>query len=73
MMGPRATLMIHAPRRMLAIAAALVNAGLSPPIAYLITGGVAGILALALIGIGVNRLSGDALKPALTLHSSRGA
>jgi hypothetical protein len=52
---------------LLAIAAALIDAGFSAPIAYLITGGGAGLIALALIGIGVSRLSGDAMKPTVTL------
>jgi hypothetical protein len=52
---------------LLAIAAALIDAGFSAPIAYLMTGGGAGLIALALIGIGINRLSGDALKPTVTL------
>jgi Putative Actinobacterial Holin-X, holin superfamily III len=50
-----------------AAAAALMHAGLSDPIAYLITGvGAAGVSA-ALIATGLSRLSGDALKPTVTL------
>jgi hypothetical protein len=52
---------------LLAIAAALIGAGFSAPMAYLITGGGAGLIALALIGVGISRLSGDALKPNVTL------
>jgi hypothetical protein len=52
---------------LLAIAAGLISAGFTAPIAYLITGGGAGLIALALIGIGISRLSGDALKPTVTL------
>jgi hypothetical protein len=52
---------------LLSIAAALIDAGFTASMAYLITGGGAGLIALALIGIGINRLSGDALKPAITL------
>ena len=52
---------------LLSIAAALIDAGYSASIAYLITGGGAGLIALTLIGIGVSRLSGDALKPTVTL------
>jgi hypothetical protein len=52
---------------LLAIAAALIGAGFSAPIAYLITGGGAGLIALALIWVGISRLSGDALKPNVTL------
>jgi hypothetical protein len=50
-----------------AIAAALIRAGLSDPVAYLITGVGAGVVSAALIMIGLNRLSGDALKPTVTL------
>jgi hypothetical protein len=50
-----------------AISTALIRAGLSDPIAYLITGAGAVIISAALIGIGLSRLSGGALKPALTL------
>jgi len=52
---------------LLAIAVALIDAGFSTSIAYLITGGGAGLIALALIGVGISRLSGDALRPAVTL------
>ena len=52
---------------LLSIAAALIDAGFSASIAYLITGGGAGLIALTLIGIGISRLSGDALKPTVTL------
>jgi uncharacterized membrane protein YgcG len=50
-----------------AVSAALIQAGLSEPIAYLITGLGAAVVSAALIAIGVNRLSGDALKPSVTL------
>jgi hypothetical protein len=50
-----------------AISAALIRSGVSDPIAYLITGAGAGLIAAALIGIGLSRLSGGALKPAATL------
>lgn len=53
---------------LMAIAAALIAAGYSPPMSYLIAGGGAGVLALALIGMGISRLSGDALKPAVTIE-----
>jgi hypothetical protein len=52
---------------LLSIAVALIDAGFSTSIAYLITGGGAGLIALTLIGIGISRLSGDALKPTVTL------
>jgi membrane protein DedA with SNARE-associated domain len=50
-----------------AAAAALMHAGLSDPIAYLITGGAAAVVAAALIAIGMGRMSGDALKPSMTI------
>src|SRR5881227_3045709 len=46
-----------------ALAAALIRAGLSEPVAYLISGGGAAVVSGALIAMGLNRLSGDALKP----------
>ena len=52
---------------LLAAAAALMHAGFSDPIAYLIAGGGAAVLAGILIGVGVSRMSGDALKPSVTL------
>ena len=48
-------------------AAALMHAGFSDPIAYLITGGGAVVLAGILIGVGISRMSGNALKPTVTL------
>ncbi len=50
-----------------AAAAALMHAGLSDPVAYLITGIGAAAVSAALIATGVKRLSGDALKPTVTL------
>ena len=50
-----------------ALSAALIRAGLSEPLAYLLTGAGAAVVAAALIGIGLNRLSGEALKPSMTL------
>jgi hypothetical protein len=50
-----------------AIAAAFIRAGLSDPVAYLITGVGAAVVSGALIAIGLNRLSGDALTPSVTL------
>jgi len=51
-----------------AAATALIKAGFSDPIAYLITGGVAAVVALVLVAIGMSRLSGEALKPRVTLQ-----
>jgi hypothetical protein len=50
-----------------AAAAGLERAGLSEPVAYLVTGVGAAAVSGALIVIGLNRLSGDALKPSVTL------
>lgn len=50
-----------------AAAAALMHAGLSDPLAYLITGVGAAVVSAALIATGLSRLSGDALKPTVTL------
>jgi hypothetical protein len=53
---------------LLAAAAALMHAGYSDPVAYLMTGGAVVLLAAILIGVGIGRLSGDALKPSMTLE-----
>ena len=50
-----------------AVAAALIRAGLSEPVSYLITGVGAALVSAALIATGLKRLSGDALKPSVTL------
>jgi hypothetical protein len=50
-----------------AVSAALIQAGFTDPIAYLLTGGIAAVISLCLIAIGMSRLSGDALKPSMTL------
>ena len=50
-----------------AVAAALIQSGFSQPVAYLITGIGAALVSAALIMTGLNRLSGDALKPSVTL------
>jgi hypothetical protein len=50
-----------------AISAALIRGGFSEPIAYLLTGAGAGLVSGALIATGIKRLSGDALKPSVTL------
>jgi hypothetical protein len=49
-------------------ASALMRAGFSDPVAYLITGGVATVIAFVLISVGIGSLSGDALKPKMTLE-----
>ena len=53
---------------LMAAAAALMHAGYSDPVAYLMTGGAVVLLAAILIGVGIGRLSGDALKPSMTLE-----
>ena len=53
---------------LLAAAAALMHAGYSDPVAYLMTGGAAVLIAAILIGVGISRLSGDAFNPSMTLE-----
>ena len=68
MMGAGAVIMIPALVMLLfAVAAALMHGGFSDPVAYLIAGGGAAIVSIALIAVGINRLSGDALKPTATI------
>jgi len=50
-----------------AIAAALTRSGFSEPVSYLLTGAGAAAISGALIATGLSRLSGDALKPSVTL------
>jgi hypothetical protein len=52
---------------LLAVAAALIRGGFSEPVAYLLTGVGAALISGALIATGISRLSGDALKPSMTL------
>ena len=69
MIGAGAAIMIPALVLLLfAAAAALIRSGLSDPVAYLIAGGGAAVVAGALIAVGLQRLSGDALKPSVTLE-----
>jgi hypothetical protein len=69
MIGAGAVIMIPALVLLLfAAAGALIRSGLSDPIAYLISGGGAAVVAGALIAVGLQRLSGDALKPSVTLE-----
>jgi hypothetical protein len=51
-----------------AVSAALIRGGFSEPIAYLLTGAGAALVSGALIATGIKRLSGDALKPSVTLN-----
>ncbi len=50
-----------------AVSAALIRGGFSDPVAYLLTGGGAALVSIALIATGLSRLSGDALRPSVTL------
>jgi hypothetical protein len=50
-----------------AASAALVRSGYSEPVSYLPTGGGAALVSIALIATGLSRVSGDALKPSITL------
>ncbi len=69
MIGAGAVIMIPALVLLLfAAAAALMHAGFSDPVAYLLTGGGAVLFAAILIGVGISRLSGDALKPSMTIE-----
>ena len=69
MIGAGAVFMIPAlVLPLMAAAAALMHAGYSDPVAYLLTGGAAVLVAAILIGGGISRLSGDALKPSMTLE-----
>jgi hypothetical protein len=51
-----------------AAAAALIKNGFSDPVAYLCAGGGAALVAGIMIAIGLNRLSADAMVPAITLQ-----
>src|SRR3981189_2148425 len=69
MIAAGAVLMIPALVLLLfAVSAALMHAGLSDTVAYLIAGGGAALISAVLIWLGLRRLSGDALKPAVTLE-----
>ena len=50
-----------------ALSAALIRSGFSEPVAYLMAGLSAAVLSAALIAVGMSRLSGEALKPRVTL------
>jgi hypothetical protein len=68
MIGAGAVIMIPALVLVLfAVAAALIRSGVSDPVAYLLTGGGTAVLSAMLIWLGITRLSGDALKPTVTL------
>jgi hypothetical protein len=68
MIGAGAIVLIPALGLLLfAVSAALVRGGFSEPISYLLTGGGAALVSIALITAGLSRISGDALKPTATL------
>jgi Putative Actinobacterial Holin-X, holin superfamily III len=69
MIGAGAIIMIPAIIMLLfAAAAGLMHAGFSDPVAYLLTGIAAVIVAAGLVAIGINRMSGEALKPKMTIE-----
>jgi hypothetical protein len=69
MIGAGAVIMIPALVLLLfAAATALIRTGFSDPVAYLIAGGGAAIVAGALAAVGLGRLSREALKPSVTLE-----
>jgi len=53
---------------LMGIAALLISGGFSAPAAYFTTGAGAAFISGALIATGLSRLSGDALKPTVTLE-----
>jgi Putative Actinobacterial Holin-X, holin superfamily III len=69
LIGAGAVLMIPALVVLLfAIAAALMHAGISDPVAYLLTAIGAMAISGILIYVGISRLSGDALTPKVTIE-----
>ena len=69
LIGAGAVLMIPALVVLLfAIAAALMHAGISDPVAYLLTAIGAMAISGILIWVGISRLSGDALTPKVTIE-----
>jgi len=68
MIGAGAVILIPAIVLVLfAVSAALIRSGLSEPGAYLTVGFGAALLSAVLIAVGMSRLSGNALKPTVTL------
>jgi hypothetical protein len=69
LIGAGAVIMIPALVLLLfAVASGLIRAGLSDPVAYLVTGVAAAALSGILVWMGLSRMSGDALKPTVTLE-----
>ena len=68
MIGAGAVILVPALVLLLfAASAALIRSGLSEPVAYLLTGAGAALVSAFLTATGLSRLSGDALKPSITL------
>jgi len=69
MIGVGALLMLPALVMLLfAVAAWLIHAGVPDPVAYLLTGAGTAVIAGSLVAVGVKRLSGDAMKPKITIE-----
>lgn len=69
MIGVGALLMLPAIVMLLfAVAAGLIHAGLSVPVAYLLTGFGTAAIAGSLVAVGAKKLSGDALKPKIMIE-----
>jgi Putative Actinobacterial Holin-X, holin superfamily III len=69
MIGAGALIMIPAIVMLLfAAAAVLMHMGFSDPVSYLLTGIAAAIVAGGLVAIGINRMSGETLKPKMTIE-----
>jgi hypothetical protein len=69
MIGVGAVLMMPALVMLLfAVAAGLMHAGLSDPVAYLLTGVATAAIAGSLVVIGLKKLSGDAMKPKIMIE-----
>lgn len=69
MIGVGALLMMPALVMLLfAVAAGLMHAGLSDPVAYLVTGLAAAGIAGCLVVVGLKKLSGDAMKPKIMIE-----
>ena len=69
MIGVGALLMLPALVMLLfAVAAGLMRAGLSDPVAYLLTGIATAAIAGALVAVGLKKLSGDAMKPKIMIE-----
>ena len=69
MIGVGALLMLPALVMLLfAVAAGLMHAGVSDPVAYLLTGVGTAVIAGSLVAVGAKRLSGDAMKPKIMIE-----